>query len=349
MKKNFTIFIAMLFTIASNVFADDKLYFADFDIEPGEEKEVSILLDNPEAEYRDLQFDLYLPEGITVAQDEDDEFLVELGSRCTKKHSVGFSYTDGHYVCMLYSTAKNPLTGNSGDILSITLKAADDVAPEILTGYFRNVSLSKTDATGPTYNEFSFDVTVGSNTPDTEQVYIKDFKMEQGETKTVDILLYNPDTEYRDLQFDLYLPEGITIAQDEDNEFLVELGSRCTKKHSVGFSYTDGHYVCMLYSTAKNPLTGNSGDILSITLKADENATPGTQKGYFRNVSFSKIDATGPTYDEFSFGITVKGDANSIEVVEADSATSNKKVFRDGVVIIIRGDKEYHINGTPLR
>ena len=78
MKKNFTIFIAMLFTIASNVFADDKLYFADFEIEPGEEKEVSILLDNPDAEYRDLQFDLYLPEGITVAQDEDEEFLVEL-------------------------------------------------------------------------------------------------------------------------------------------------------------------------------------------------------------------------------------------------------------------------------
>ena len=161
MKKNFTILIAMLFTIASNAFADDKLYFEDFEIEPGETKVVNILLDNPEAEYRDLQFDLYLPEGITVAQDEDDEFLVELGSRCTKKHSVGFSYTDGHYVCMLYSTAKNPLTGNSGDILSITLKAADDVAPEILTGYFRNVSLSKTDATGPTYNEFSFDVTVG--------------------------------------------------------------------------------------------------------------------------------------------------------------------------------------------
>ena len=349
MKKNFTIFIAMLFTIASNVFADDKLYFADFEIEPGEEKEVSILLDNPDAEYRDLQFDLYLPEGITVAQDEDEEFLVELGSRCTKKHTIGFSYTDGHYVCMLYSTAKNPLTGYSGDILSITLKAADDIVPETLLGYFRNISLSKTDATGPTYDEFSFDVTVGSNTPDTEQIYIKDFKMEQGETKTVDILLYNPDAEYRDLQFDLYLPEGITVAQDEDEEFLVELGSRCTKKHTIGFSYTDGHYVCMLYSTAKNPLTGNSGDILSITLKADEKVATGAQKGYFRNISFSKIDATGPTYDEFSFGITVKGDANSIEVVEADSATSNKKVFRDGAVIIIRGDKEYHINGTPLR
>ena len=138
----------------------DKLYIEDFEIEPGEEKEVNILLNNPDAEYRDLQFDLYLPEGITVVQDEDEEFMVDKGDRCTKKHTIGFSYTDGHYVCMLYSTAKNPLTGNSGDILTITLKADGNVAPGAKTGSFRNVSLSKTDATGPTYDEFFFDITV---------------------------------------------------------------------------------------------------------------------------------------------------------------------------------------------
>ena len=160
MKMNFTLLMAMLFAVASSAFADDKLYFADFEIEPGEELDVEVLLDNPDAEYRDLQFDLYLPEGITVVQDEDEEFMVDKGSRCTKKHTIGFSYTDGHYVCMLYSTAKNPLTGNSGDILTITLKADDNVAPGAKTGSFRNVSLSKTDATGPTYDEFSFGITV---------------------------------------------------------------------------------------------------------------------------------------------------------------------------------------------
>jgi hypothetical protein len=182
-----------------------------------------------------------------------------------------------------------------------------------------------------------------------DKLYFEDFEIAPGEEKEVNILLNNPNAEYRDIQFDLYLPEGITVVQDEDDEFLVYTGSRCTKKHTTGFSYRDGHYVCMLYSTAKNPLTGNSGDILSITLKADENATPGTQKGYFRNVSLSKTDATGPTYNEFSFGITIKGDANAIEAVKADAATSNKKVFRDGAVIIIRGGREYNVNGTPLK
>ena len=180
----------------------DKLYFEDFEIEPGEEKEVNILLDNPDAEYRDLQFDLYLPEGITVVQDEDEEFLVDTGSRCTKKHTIGFSYTDGHYVCMLYSTAKNPLTGNSGDILTITLKADDNVAPGAKTGSFRNVSLSKTDATGPTYDEFSFGFTVkGADgiedviADDGEfQIYTLDGKLVETLQQGVNILRYSNGT-----------------------------------------------------------------------------------------------------------------------------------------------------------
>ena len=154
-----------------------------------------------------------------------------------------------------------------------------------------------------------------------DKLYFEDFEIEPGEEKEVNILLNNPNAEYRDIQFDLYLPEGITVVQDEDDEFLVYTGSRCTKKHTTGFSYRDGHYVCMLYSTAKNPLTGNSGDILTITLKADEGVTPGAKTGSFRNVSLSKTDATGPTYNEFSFGINVKGDANGIEDMIANDGT----------------------------
>ena len=181
-----------------------------------------------------------------------------------------------------------------------------------------------------------------------DKVYFADFEIEPGEELEVEILLDNPDAEYRDLQFDLYLPEGITVVE-EDEEFLVDKGSRCTKKHTIGFSYTEGHYVCMLYSTAKNPLTGNSGDILTITLKADENITPGKKTGYFRNVSLSKTDATGPTYEEFPFELTVKGEEDGIEAVEANAEKPVTKVLRNGAVIIIRDGKKYYANGLPLK
>lgn len=175
------------------------------------------------------------------------------------------------------------------------------------------------------------------------------FELEPGETKEVQILMDNPDVEYRDVQFDLYLPEGITVAQDEDEEYIVGLGSRCTNKHTVGCSYSDGHYTCILYSSSKKALTGHEGDILTITLTADKNVTPGAKRGYFRDASLSKTDASGPTYAEISFDITIKGDANSIESVEYDTKLPEGKVFRNGSVIIIHDGKEYTPNGTPAK
>ena len=160
MKKYMLVLAALLLTIVGNTFAADRLYIENFELLPGETKTVDILLDNPDAEYRDMQFDLYLPKGISVVKNGSGKYMVTKGSRCTEEHAVGLSLIDGHYVCTLYSVAKPPLAGNSGKVLSITLKAADDATIGQKSAYFRNVCLSKANATGPTYAEFSFSITV---------------------------------------------------------------------------------------------------------------------------------------------------------------------------------------------
>jgi len=164
MKKRLSMMMAMLFALICSIFADDKMYIMDFDIEPNETKEVDILLDNPDAQYRDVQFDLYLPAGITWMQDEYDDFLCENAARCTSNHSNAVSSIgENHYRCVLNSMKKAPLSGNSGAILTITLKASDGITAGTYTGYFRQVMLSKADGTGPTYEEFSFAITVKSS------------------------------------------------------------------------------------------------------------------------------------------------------------------------------------------
>ncbi len=160
MKKHIIVLAALLLAIVGNTFAADRLYTENFELLPGETKTVDILLDNPDAEYRDMQFDLYLPDGISVVKNGSGKYMVTKGSRCTEEHAVGLSFIDGHYVCTLYSVAKPPLAGNSGKVLSITLKAADDATIGQKSAYFRNVCLSKANATGPTYSEFSFGITV---------------------------------------------------------------------------------------------------------------------------------------------------------------------------------------------
>ena len=176
-----------------------------------------------------------------------------------------------------------------------------------------------------------------------DRLYIGDFEIQPGETKTVDVLLDNPGAEYRDLQFDLYLPGGITVAQDEDGEYLVETGSRCTRRHTAAMNYRDGHYICVLNSTAKNPLTGNSGDILSLTLTAGEGIAEGDCKGYFRNVKLSKVDATGSTYEEFAFGITVKNPEQPVTIT-ADNQTM---VYGDDLPALTYRSEGAELDGTP--
>ncbi len=316
MGKRYLFIVATLLTMFSGLRAEDKLYMEDFTIQQGETKTVEVLLDNPDAEYRDVQFDLYLPEGISVATDGEGELMYELGSRCTSNHVLMLAEVDDHYVGMLYSSGSASLTGNNGAIISFTLKADGNANAGKVKGYFRNVSLSRKNATGPTYEEFAFDITIqgegGQLDPEDpvqeERLYIEDFTINQGETRTISVLLNNPDAEYRDVQFDLYLPKGVSVAKDSEEEFLYDLGDRCTSNHVLMLAEVDDHYVGMLYSSGADPLNGNNGAIINLTLKADENAKVGKANGYFRNISLSRKNATGPTYEEFAFSITVAGE-----------------------------------------
>ena len=45
------------------------------------------------------------------------------------------------------------------------------------------------------------------------------------------------------------------------------------------------------------------------------------------------------------FEFTVKGEVDAIEDVDAGAAPANKKVFRNGEIIIIRDGREYNTNG----
>ncbi|MBR5101660.1 MAG: hypothetical protein IK092_00870, partial [Muribaculaceae bacterium] len=56
--------------------AQDSFYINDFSIEAGETKEVEIILDNAMV-FTALQADIFLPEGLSVEQDDGD-YLFDL-------------------------------------------------------------------------------------------------------------------------------------------------------------------------------------------------------------------------------------------------------------------------------
>lgn len=148
-----------------------------------------------------------------------------------------------------------------------------------------------------------------------DKVTIKGFSILAGETKTLSIELEN-EVSYAGFQFDLYLPEGITVTKWSKDE------NRIPESTTLSFSeQKDGSFRFMAVpSFDLEEIKGNSGNIISIEVSADKELKDGKRTGYFRKVMLSDVLGKGPTYDMMSFIIIVgyvKGDTNSDGIINA--------------------------------
>ena len=146
-----------------------------------------------------------------------------------------------------------------------------------------------------------------------------------GETEILSIGLDNEDTMIA-FEFDLQLPDGVTISKDEDGDFVATLGSRASK-HSLAVSDKgNGTYHVLCYSNTNRAISGNEGELLNVELLCDENVEAGNYEATLRNIIFSDTDKNKINLDDYTFGIEVidavpgdangDGDINVMDVVE---------------------------------
>ena len=160
MKKRLMVIVTMLMTMEM-VMATDKVTIYDFLISPGQTKVIKISLENDEA-YAAFQFDLHLPKGITVVPDSHSANAERVPASTNLYMST---LSEGVYRFLSAGMSVDPLVGNSGVIVSLTVKADENLSEGELTGYFRNIVLAKGDATGQKYEEMSFPVTIVNSIP----------------------------------------------------------------------------------------------------------------------------------------------------------------------------------------
>ena len=149
--------LVMCFMALTNpILAADNLTISNFVVVQGVEgQEFTINLNN-DYTYAAFQFDLYLPEGITVSNDFSATDRLANGTDLQMQQQ-----TDGSYRFIAVPPDLNSnITGTSGSIINITVTASSSVSFGSLTGYFRNIKLSDAKGEGNTYNEMSFPVTV---------------------------------------------------------------------------------------------------------------------------------------------------------------------------------------------
>lgn len=119
-----------------------------FTIQPGEEKTISVLLNNVGAKYTGWQADFHFPAGIEPVSDEDGYYIeVAPGRTTTRLHTIASALrNDGSVRVMSYSMKNALFKGEHGAVAEITVKAADDLKAGTYQIKATNVVLSGKDA-----------------------------------------------------------------------------------------------------------------------------------------------------------------------------------------------------------
>jgi hypothetical protein len=105
---------------------------------------------------------------------------------------------------------------------------------------------------------------------------IESFNIEAGGTAEMKIDLTNPNDDITLVQFDMYLPAGLSISKDGD-EYEVDLARTSYKKHSLDLGTSFDDFTRFLLWSSKNiVIDGKSGTIITVKLKADATFNGGT-------------------------------------------------------------------------
>jgi hypothetical protein len=163
MKTIKSLLVCGLLALTSSAFAQSVVFTFDenVDIEAGQTAEVNVSFTTDGIpSVAGWQINLYLPEGLEIYFDEEEEeYAIELSSLHKKKHSVDVqSNKDGSKLLLMSAgTSTVDMTATSGDLCTITLKASDTFAG----GTAQAKGMAVADNTGKQYNaeDVSFTVT----------------------------------------------------------------------------------------------------------------------------------------------------------------------------------------------
>lgn len=171
-------------------------------------------------------------------------------------------------------------------------------------------------------------------------IYADNVNAVAGEQLTLSVKMKNT-FEAPGFQFDLVLPQGFTVATDEDDMFMTELSTaRTTAKKTNYFDSAmqpDGSFRVLCDTSAKNVTTGklyvfsgNDGEVCTITINIDKSVVAGDYEIKFKDIEISDINSVGHTVDgSITSIITIpssekpklKGDVNEDGVVDIRDVT----------------------------
>lgn len=240
-----------------------------FNIKSGGEQTLVIGMANPSDEITLVQFDLLLPKGLSLKM-ENGEYVFDMGGRTNwRKHSLDINpLADGSIRFLLSSSSNAVISGTEGAIIEVGIVADENFSGDAIV--LTNILLVTPDekeikpadlVIGP------WDRTVGLS--------IEYFGIVNGEANML-IDMTNPDDEITLVQFDLRLPDGISLKMEADG-YVYDIAGRTTwKKHSLDVNATDGIYRFLLSSSSNAVFSGQDGAIIDLSIVVGEGFKEGS-------------------------------------------------------------------------
>lgn len=108
------------------------------------------------------------------------------------------------------------------------------------------------------------------------------------------------------LQFDLYLPTGVTVAKKSNGKMIIETTDRMDGNYTISSNTIDNYVRIAGYSGDGDAFTGTEGDILNVTLNIGENVLDGDYTIRIKDIVLSDVNNTEYHPADVEATLTVK-------------------------------------------
>lgn len=289
----------------------------------GEEVELCINMTNEEL-INGFQFDITLPEGIDVKKNAKGKYVFQIGERGDDHTFSSQKLSNGSIRVVCTSLENTEFTGNEGQICIIPLTIGSAIVNGTYDVKLTNISLSDLESNDIIVPDAEGQITVLNDylTAGTAEALA-------GKTFTMGMGMTNKSSDICGLQFDVTMPEGISIAKDANGKYAIGISSR-GDDHIFSTTDLDGNTVRVVCTSLTNSaFTGTEGTLCEITFSADKAMEAGEYEIALTNVIASNTAAVDIPMPDASGTVTMKtytpGDVNdngSITVADVTAAIS---------------------------
>ena len=157
----------------------------------------------------------------------------------------------------------------------------------------------------------------------TDAIYVESATIPAGSQQTLSVKMKN-SIEVQTIQFDLYLPEGLSFVANDDDELMTASKARIKKFDYFNSSVqADGALRLLAQATTTNIAVGD-GEIANVIVKADASMTQGDYPIAVKAILLVSKDNTSKKVDEVKTTLTIGAPADTRTILDETSTTAPK-------------------------